>query len=222
MEEHIVRIESIVKVTHDVLRIVTQRPCGYSFAPGQATDVSINRNGWREEKRPFTFTSLPREDYLEFTIKTYPERKSVTNELLQLRPGDELIVHEVFGAITYKGPGLFIAGGAGVTPFICIFKSLQEKRELENNRLLFANKTRADIIDEQAFSAMLGAAFINILSDEKAEGYYHGRVSEELLKTLITGYHQQFYVCGPPAMMDAVLAQLTNLGVENNAVTIEI
>jgi hypothetical protein len=38
-----------------------------------------------DEKRPFTFTSLPHHDYLEFVIKTYPPRKSVTNELLQLK-----------------------------------------------------------------------------------------------------------------------------------------
>src|SRR6185503_12929638 len=140
--------------------------------PGQATEVAINKNGWREEKRPFTFTSLPMHSYLEFTIKTYRERKGVTKELLNLKKNDELILHEVFGAISYKGEGVFIAGGAGVTPFISIFRHLQANGNIGSNVLVFANKTKKDIILEQEFKNLLGDAFINILSDEKIEGYH--------------------------------------------------
>src|SRR5688572_9468624 len=124
-----VKIESIKKVTHDVLQIVTEKPSAYSFKPGQATEVSINKDGWKNKKRPFTFTSLPANDYLEFTIKTYPLHKGVTSELLSLKKNDELILHDVFGAITYKGEGVYIAGGAGVTPFISILRYLKASNE---------------------------------------------------------------------------------------------
>ena len=120
-----VKIESIDKITHDVIRIVTTKPFGYKFIPGQATDVSINKEGWEEKKKPFTFTNLPDENHLEFTIKTYPDHKGFTNQLRKLKKEDELILHEVFGAISYKGPGVFIAGGAGVTPFISILVATQ-------------------------------------------------------------------------------------------------
>lgn len=222
MEKHIVKIQSIDKLTHDVVKIVTRKPSGYNFTSGQATEISINKNSWQEERRPFTFTCLPTDDYLEFTIKTYPAHKGVTNELLQLKKDDELILHDVFGAISYKGEGVFIAGGAGVTPFISIFRHLQSKNEIGKNLLVFANKTKADIILEKEFKDLLGDAFINILSDEKVEGYHQGMVSEDFLKSIISNFHQQFYVCGPPPMMNAVLEQLTNLGVGENAVTVEI
>lgn len=90
MEEHIVTIRSIQFITHDVLRITLDKPSGYNFAPGQATEVAINKGGWKEERRPFTFTSLPGDAHLEFTIKTYPSRNGVTNALRQLKPDDEL------------------------------------------------------------------------------------------------------------------------------------
>ncbi|MEO8088445.1 MAG: flavodoxin reductase, partial [Bacteroidota bacterium] len=131
-------------------------------------------------------------------------------------------LHDVFGAITYKGEGVFIAGGAGVTPFISIFRHLQSKNEIGKNLLVFANKTKADIILKKEFKDLLGDAFINILSDEKVEGYHQGRVNEDFLKSIISNFHQQFYVCGPPPMMDAVLKQLGNLGVGDKAVTVEI
>ncbi len=219
--KQIVKISSTEKVTHDVIRIVTEKPADYKFTPGQATEIVINKKAWFEEKRPFTFTCLPDDDYLEFTIKTYPEHKGVTNELLKLKRDDELILHDVFGAITYKNEGVFIAGGAGVTPFISIFRQLQANNKIGNNVLVFANKTKADIILENELKDMLGDAFINILSDEKLEGYHYGMINEVFLKANLSGFDQQFYICGPPPMLEAILKQLANLGVGENKITKE-
>lgn len=222
MEEHIVKIRSVRNVTHDVLRFTLDKPSGYNFVPGQATEVAINKLEWKEERRPFTFTSLPGDSHLEFTIKTYPSHNGVTNALRQLKAGDELLLHDVWGAISYKGEGVFIAGGAGVTPFIAIFRDLNSRKQIGNNALIFANKSKADIIDETDFRKMLGGAFINILSDENVEGYAHGMINEDFLKKNVKNFTQQFYVCGPPPMMDAVLRQLKKLGVGDNAITVEI
>ena len=222
MEEHIVKIISIENVTHDVKRFRVEKPEGYSFIPGQATEVSINTPGLKDEKRPFTFTCLDREPYLEFTIKIYPSHYGVTNELGKLNPGAELIIRDVWGAISYKGKGVFIAGGAGITPFISIFRDLREKDELSGNTLIFANKTKADIILENELRYMLGDAFINILSDEKDNGYFHGMITEEFLKDNIGDFHRNFYLCGPPPMMDAVKKQLASLGVSENSITLEL
>ena len=218
MEQHFVKIKSIANVTHNVLKIVTQKPQKYSFSPGQATEISINKNEWQNEKRPFTFTSLPDDDYLEFTIKTYPSHKGVTNELLQLKQNDELILHEVFGAIAYKGEGVFIAGGAGVTPFISIFRFLRSKNEVGGNKLIFANKGKVDIILKQEFENLLGENFINILSEEKTNEYSHGHITEEFLKANITDLKKRIYLCGPEPMMETVEKQLSNLGVEAKSI----
>ncbi|ERR1035437_722410 len=218
MKQYIVKITAIGKVTHDTIKIVTEKPQQYIFTPGQATEISINKNDWRDEKRPFTFTCLPENDYLEFTIKTYPDHKGVTNELLQLKKNDELILHDVFGAIAYKGEGVFIAGGAGVTPFIAIFRQLQTKNEIGNNKLIFANKAKTDIILEQEFENLLGKNFINILSGEKVNGYADGYITEEFLKANITDLKKKFYLCGPEPMMEAVEKQLSNLGVEAKSI----
>lgn len=211
MEQHYVKIKSIERVTHDVLRIKTDKPDQYIFTPGQATEIAINKDGWQDEKRPFTFTSLPPDDHLEFTIKTYPARKGVTNELLQLKENDELILHEVFGTIAYKGEGVFIAGGAGVTPFISIFKELRSTNQTGNNKLIFANKTKADIILQQQFKELLGNNFINILSDEITDEYPHGHITKAFLAEHINNFNQKFYICGPDPMMDAVEKYLIDL-----------
>lgn len=212
--QHLVKIRSIGKATHDVLLVVTEKPSQFTFTPGQATEISINKDGWKEGTRPFTFTCLPSDDYLEFTIKTYPERKGVTNELLTLTKGDELVLHDVFGAISYKGEGTFIAGGAGVTPFIAIFRDLAAKGEIGENKLLYANKTKADIILESEFTRLLGKNFVNILSDEKTEGYAHGMITEDFTRTHSGGVNKLFYLCGPPPMIESIEKQLLHLEVD--------
>lgn len=216
--DHVVKIKSIEPATYDVLRIVTDKPAQYIFVPGQATEVSINKNGWRDEKRPFTFTSLPKDDYLEFTIKTYPTHKGVTNELLKAKANDELILRDVFGAIAYKGEGVFIAGGAGVTPFISIFRQLKSTNDLGNNKLIFANKTKRDIILRQELKSLLGDNFSNILSDEKTDEYAYGHITEDFLKATMGSVNQKFYVCGPPPMMDTVERQLADLQVNKQSI----
>jgi ferredoxin-NADP reductase len=153
--DYIVKITDIENVTHDVKRFCCEKPKDYHFIPGQATEVSINKVGWQEERRPFTFTSLNDSPYLEFVIKIYSDHRGVTNELDALKPGDELIVRDVWGAIEYKGPGYFIAGGAGITPFIAILRQLKKENELKNNKLFFSNKTEADIILHNELSGML-------------------------------------------------------------------
>ena len=221
MEEHLVRIIRTEQLTHDVKKFQVEKPQGYSFIPGQATNLSVNRPDLKNKKRPFTFTGLNSDPYLEFIIKIYPAHKGVTSELDKLNQGDEIIIRDVWGVITYKGEGVFIAGGAGVTPFISIFRDLREKNQIAGNTLIFANKTKADIILEQEFKALLGKDFINILSDEFADGYFHGMLSEDFLKANVSDFSRKFYVCGPPPMMAAVKSQLANLGVGKNSIVVE-
>lgn len=218
MKNLIIKIISIGHITHDVLQIFTEKPQQLDFTPGQATEISINKDGWQNEKRPFTFTSLPNDDYLQFTIKTYPLHKDVTNELLQLKANDELILNDVFGAIAYKNEGVFIAGGAGVTPFISIFRYLKSKNNIGDNKLIFANKTRDDIILKYEFNLALGENFINILSGEEEKGYAHGYITENFLKAHITDFNKNIYLCGPPPMMDAVEKILFNLHIDEKLI----
>lgn len=129
-----------------------------------------------------------------------------------------MILHDVFGVIIYKGEGLFIAGGAGVTPFISIFRYLSSKNKIGNNKLLFANKTKADIIHEQEFKETLVNNFINILSGEKAEGYAYSLITESFLKEHLPAQGNYIYVCGPPLIMDAISMYLSNLDVDKKLI----
>src|SRR3989344_2824951 len=115
-------------VTHNVNRYIVEKPQGYKFTPGQATNIAINEPRFEDKLHEFTFTSLNSDKVLEFTIKSYPVKdfpshEGVTEELSKITPGQELLIEEnPWGTIEYKSIGVFIAGGAGITPFIAIIK----------------------------------------------------------------------------------------------------
>lgn len=218
---HTVKIIAIEPVTHDVDRYVLEKPEGFAFTPGQATEVAIDTPQWRDEKRPFTFTCLPDWDCLEFTIKHYPDHDGVTEALCDVSVGDALVIDDPWGTIEYKGPGTFIAGGAGVTPFIAILRHLESRGKLAGHQLILANKTEADIINRAEFEAMDGLEIIHVLSEEDKAGFEHGQVDKALLQRHIDDFSQQLYVCGPVPMQDAVMAALKELGAEPDSLTFE-
>jgi ferredoxin-NADP reductase len=221
MEEHIVKILNIEQVTPNVKRFRFEKPVGYSFNPGQATDVSINTAELKNEKRPFTFTCLNSAGYLEFTIKIYTDHNGITNALGKLKPGAELIIRDVWGDIAYKGIGVFIAGGAGITPFISILRDLEQKNLVAGNILIFANKMQKDIILESELSYLLGKSFVNILSGENIAGYSYGFITSEFLKKYISPKIKNYYLCGPPPMMEAIIKQLSDIGISESQITME-
>ena len=204
--KNIVRIIDILQVTHDVKCFRLEKPAGYKYKPGNATDVSINKPGLEEELRPFTFTALTSESYLEFTIKRYPDRHGVTDKLHQLKVGDELIIRESWGAIEYKGPGYFFAGGAGITPFIAILRSLFSENNIAGNTLFFSNKTAKDIIYKEELEKILRKSVVFILTRESGPGEKKERIDKKFITTNISDFTLHFYVCGP----DPMVAELTD------------
>lgn len=221
MNEFVVKILAIKNVTHDVRSLKVTKPTGFAFIPGQATDVAINKPDLKDQKRSFTFTALNDWDHLEFTIKIYNDHNGVTKEIGKLKVGDELIIGEPWGTINYKGTGTFIAGGAGVTPFIAILRDLKSKNELDDNKLIFANKTSRDIILKNEFEALLGNNFINILSEEKTDQYKFGFITKEFLQSVVKNLNQFFYLCGPDPMIESLEKMLYDLNVDKSNIVKE-
>ncbi|ETX28394.1 FAD-binding oxidoreductase [Roseivivax isoporae] len=219
---HTLTLQSISPVTHDTNHLVFDRPEGFSFRPGQAVDLALDRDGWRDEKRPFTFTCLPEDGTLEFVIKSYPDHDGVTKRIAEMVPGDTVIVDDPWGAIQDKGPGWFIAGGAGVTPFISILKArLDETGTLGGSTLIFANKTEADIILRDTFEKMPGLTCDFIVTEEPQSPLSGPQPDEDYLRSRITPGKGKVYVCGPDEMLEDVEAALKAIGVPEDDIVME-
>ena len=219
---HALTLKKIESVTPDTHHLVFDRPDGLSFEPGQAVDMALDRDGWRDEKWPFTFVNLPSSDTLEFVIKSYPDHDGVTKRIGDMTPGDRVLVDDPWGAIEDEGPGWFIAGGAGVTPFVAILrKRLKEKGSLDGCTLIFSNQTEEDIILRDEFEAMPGLRCVFTVTDEKVDGLEHRQIDRAFLKDYIEPARGIYYICGPEPMIEDVTAALRDLGVDAQRIVVE-
>jgi ferredoxin-NADP reductase len=221
MMKHRVTLLMNTFVTHDVRRLVVTRPDGFGFTPGQGVELAIDTPEWREQARPFTPTSLDADGVVEFTIKAYPRHEGVTQALHHLRPGASLQMSEPFGTINYKGPGVFIAGGAGITPFIAIMRELVEQKDMAEQHMIFSNRTPADIIYEKELRNAFDQRLQLTCTADTFPGYAHNRVDKAFLAEKINNFEQNFYVCGPPGLMEAVTDALQSLGAKSQQLVFE-
>lgn len=217
-----IELLDIRALTHDTFALRFKKPDGYAFKAGQAVDFALQKDGWENEARPFTLTSLPNEPTLEFIIKSYPEHDGVTKQIASMQPGDFVKISEPWGAISYQGPGVFLAAGAGITPFIAILREqLAKRNDISGSTLVFANKFEYDIILREELDAMVGLNIVYTLSEQDAEGMEFGHISSELLLKHGIEFDARFYLCGPPPMEEAVEKMLEASGVDTSKIVKE-
>lgn len=221
MANHIVKILQSYYITHDVKCFIVEKPDNYDFVPGQATDVSINLPDWQDKPRPFTFTSLREQRYLEFMIKIYLNHNGVTSMLGKTNAGAELILQEPFGGIQFKKPGVFIAAGTGITPFLSIFRDLYKQNKLYGNRLIYTNKTSDDVIMDAELKKLLKNDYLKVFTRENIIGFTGRRIDRNFLIENIADFGQHFYICGPQDFVKTITSHLTELGVTLDAMVIE-
>lgn len=219
--DHVVRLLMSQFVTHDVRRFIVEKPAAFAWHPGQGVELAIRQPGRVDARRPFTPTGLADDRVLEFTIKAYPEHHGVTAALHALAPGAELLMSEPFGTIGYQGTGVFIAGGAGITPFLAILRDLARRDQLAGQRLIFSSKTPRDVICEKELRHLLGERALFLCTASDAPGCTRRRVDRALLEEQVDDFGQHFYVCGPPPFMDAVNTALVALGARPESLVFE-
>ena len=217
----IVKVLETSYITHDVKRFVVEKPPDCTFIPGQSINISINTDEWKNEKRSFTFTNLPEDDFLEFMIKIYLDHKGVTNQLDGVNAGDELILHEIFGVIAYKEQGVFFAAGSGITPFISIFRYLHKNKRIHGNTLIYSNKTAADVMMEEELEDLLGDNFIKVFTRQNVIGFADKRIDRGFLIDTISNFNQQFYICGPDDFVKNINSLLIKLGASADYIIFE-
>ena len=221
MANYNVNILETAYVNADVKRFTVEKPAGYTFIPGQGTYVALNKEGWASQFRPFTFTGLNKAQHLEFLVRIYNDHLGLTEQLGKTNAGAELIIQEPFGAIEYKGPGVFIAGGTGVTPFISIFRDLHQRKQLYNCRLIYSTYGIYDTICGDELREILKDNFIPHFTREGVIGYHEKRLTRETLIKYIGDFSQRFYVCGSESFVKDITEMLLQLGASASGLVIE-
>ncbi len=221
-KEYTIKITGIRSLANNVKEFTTEKPKKYTFKPGQATNIVILNKKGEKIFRPFTFTSTNKQPFLKFIIKQYPSHNGVTKKLHKMKVGDKLLITEPFGAIQYKGEGLFLAAGTGINPFLAILRDLQEKDLKHNNIVILSNKTKKDIYLEKEMSEILKKGnFISTLTEEKLPEYKNGRIDKKIIKEKLGKQKKYVYICGPEGFEKAMKKILSELEVKEDMIISE-
>lgn len=193
----------------------------YKFHPGQFANLTfLQKHMWFTH--PFSFSSTPNGSFLRFSIKASGD---FTNQISALKPGTKVIIDGPLGIFTLKtakkNKFLFLAGGIGITPLLALSEQLNIQKA--DVILLYGCKTKTDTAFKQELSALNLKQYI-ILSQESplGEDFLCGRITGEKIKQLVPDFlSREVYLCGPEAMMKAVLADLKTLGFPKQQVHFE-
>ncbi len=203
-------------LAYNVVRLEMEIPKGFEYKPGDAIEMQIGEKG----PGPFTMTSLPDWDKLEFIIRIYKDHHGLTEAVSKLKAGDEVGLTEPFNTFEPKPDGIFLAGGTGITPFIAIMRKLYAEDKLKKAMLFFSNKSRKDLFLEDELRKMLGDRYQNVITDDEEDPQYNGRIDQAYLESRIRDFSKPIYVCGPPAFDEAMQKTLDQMGVESNNVSL--
>jgi ferredoxin-NADP reductase len=200
------------------------------FKPGQHCLVSlVDKDGFDEETRPFTFSNAPDSENVEITVKAAGDftqamhRLSVGDTLWMKGPlGKKLIFDE-----SVNEDVVFLTGGSGITPFMSAMRYARSKRLPNGMTLLYSNKTPGDIIFKEELDRLGRQDQVTVwytLTSDVPGGWggLVGRIDARMITRYVDGLQDKvWYVCGPPPMVEGLGRVLDELGIPDSRQRIE-
>ncbi len=152
----------------------------------------------------------------------------VSSYIFTLRPGDKVKVSGPYGEFFIKPTDremIYIGGGAGMAPLrshiMHLFRTLKTKRKVS---YWYGARSKKEIFYEEDFRQLErefdNFRFVIALSEPKPDddwdgptGFIHQVLYDMYLKDHPEPEECEYYICGPPPMLRAVLNMLDELGV---------
>ncbi|MCR4681468.1 MAG: NADH:ubiquinone reductase (Na(+)-transporting) subunit F [Bacteroidales bacterium] len=148
--------------------------------------------------------------------------------IYSLKPGDEVMVSGPYGEFFVQDTDnemMFIGGGAGMAPMRShIFDQFKSKHTHRKTTFWYGGRSRQELFYLDEFQEIENGndnfSFHVALSDPQPDdhwdgptGFIHQVIFDQYLKDHPNPEDIEYYICGPPLMLQAVLKMLDSLGV---------
>ena len=224
------------------VRLQHDSPSKLLFSPGQYVDLEFHPTEKTSPapplKRPYSMACAADDGELVFQVRHMPGGQASRHVAQQLELGDKVVLSGPHGSAwlreQHTGPVLMVAGGSGLAPIEAMLSRLLHLRHNDATPiyLYVGARTEADLYHQQMLHDWVAAnpclRFQTVLSQAKTPNSAdsatiprdpaprHGHMHQALAVDIAAGQIQlaglKAYIAGPPAMVDAVSALLTQAG----------
>lgn len=189
------------------------------YLPGQYMNIKVPGTA---EERSYSFSSGPSEDQLDFLIRTAPDGVMTTYLKERAHVGDQLVLEGPMGSFflrDVKRPVLMLAGGTGVAPQLSMLEKIASSGVQPEFPIHMAygvtwDKDLVEVDALERYAATInGFTFDPIVADKESDAPKKGYVTQHLLPEHLNDGDVDVYLCGPPAMVDAVRRYWADAGI---------
>ncbi|ABW68345.1 NADH:ubiquinone reductase (Na(+)-transporting) subunit F [Desulfosudis oleivorans] len=187
--------------------------------------------------RAYSLANPPYEELLRFTIRIAtppPGTDDIppgigSSYVFNLKPGDRVTLSGPYGDFLVKPTGremCFVGGGAGMAPMRShILHQLNTEQTKRPITFWYGARSVQEMFYHEEFTKLAeqydNFSYHVALSDPRPEdnwqgmtGFIHQCLYDHYLKDHADPAEIEYYLCGPPLMIDAVMTMLDELGVE--------
>ena len=229
------RLLNRVEVAEGTMAFHFEKPPGFEFKPGQASDVTLLNPPETDSEgniRTFSIASAPFEDELMFVTRM---RDTAFKRSLKAVPlGTPVKLDSAMGSFTlHKNaakPAVFLAGGIGITPFYSIVRQADHERAAHQLYLFYSNRRPEDAPFIEALQSLettnpnfrfVGTMTEMPRSSKKWSGETGLIDKGMLLRHLSDLRGPIYYIAGPPALVTGMRKILEASGIDEDDIRTE-
>ncbi len=229
----ILKLKAKQKIARDTFNFLFEEVDKINFTPGQFLEWTLPHKNpdSRGNRRFFTVSSSPTENFITLTTKIYQDFSSFKKALLDMKSGDQIIATSLSGEFTLPKNSdkscVFIAGGIGITPFRSMIKYMLDKKLSREIILFYSNKHKDEIVFQDVFDRAekaFGLKTVYTLTDNFQSSWKGktGHIDEKMIKQGVLDYKNKlFYISGPQPMVFSFEKMLKNIGISKNNIKVD-
>jgi p-cymene monooxygenase electron transfer component len=217
------RIVGTEALTHDIVKMTVEVDRPVKFVAGQ---YATFKAPGMPRGRNYSFADAPVRSgkrTLAFFVRKVPGGEFTEALFAGALTGKSLQMEAPHGAF-YLRPGaapmVCIAGGSGLAPLLSVLEDMRMRRVRRPCTLLFGARTQADLYATEQIRNIAGSSlepfeFVPVLSQEPAASGWtgaRGLVTDFIPERALDVPAGEAYLCGPPPMIDAGIANLVERG----------
>jgi len=192
----------------------------FHFHPGQWVDIHLNIDD-ETHNCGYSITSIPSSlSSIDVAVKLAPELK-LTNHLHHAsKIGDKVFISPAQGDVyitdNMEGPYVFVAGGVGITPLYSMIQSIHTHKPQTSMTLIYSISTPEEFLFAEELRAMENTnanfrCIVTVTRTNQHQEQFTGRINADMLSAIELPVNANYFLCGPPQMVDDVAAVLVSL-----------